>query len=178
MPSSLSRYSSAPKTKRIFWMLWCIFEGHTNRSRTSQPFLKNCQIGTFESMHVIQSFFGANYFFWCILTEFWCIVKMGVANASGHLICTYMIFLFFTQWQSKPWYPRWYFYQGMVISDVKFPGKEYKIRYVTFHEKQECWYALPLVLKNHSDTSAEAHMARGCDGKPYPHECCSWKIIP
>ena len=27
MPSSLSGYSSAPKTKIIFQMLWCIFEG-------------------------------------------------------------------------------------------------------------------------------------------------------
>ena len=36
----------------------------------------------------------------------------------------------------------------------------------------------PLVLKNHSDTSAEAGVARGCGGKPYPHKRCSWKIIP
>jgi hypothetical protein len=36
--------------------------------------------------------------------------------------------------------------------------------------------ASPLVLKNHSDTSAEARVARGSDGKPYPHSCCSWKV--
>ena len=46
-PSSLSRYSSAPKTKRIFQMLWCISEGRTKRARPSQPFLKNCQNGAF-----------------------------------------------------------------------------------------------------------------------------------
>jgi hypothetical protein len=38
--------------------------------------------------------------------------------------------------------------------------------------------AKPLVLQKHSDTPAEAHVARGCDGKPYPHSCCSWKFIP
>ena len=36
--------------------------------------------------------------------------------------------------------------------------------------------ASPLVLKNHSDTSAEARVVRGSDGKPYPHSCCSWKV--
>ena len=45
LPSSFSRYSSAPKTKRIFQMLRCIFEGCTNRAQPSQPFLKNCQYG-------------------------------------------------------------------------------------------------------------------------------------
>jgi hypothetical protein len=39
--------SSAPKKNRIFQMLWCIFEGCTNRARPSQPFLKYCQNGTF-----------------------------------------------------------------------------------------------------------------------------------
>ena len=38
LPSSLSRYSSAPKMKRIFQMLWCIFEGRTKRVLPSQPF--------------------------------------------------------------------------------------------------------------------------------------------
>ena len=47
LPSSLSSYSSALKTKIIFQLLWCIFEGRTNRARPSQPFLKNCQNGTF-----------------------------------------------------------------------------------------------------------------------------------
>ena len=58
-----------------------------------------------------------------------------------------------------------------------------------FHEQQACGYGFPsqplatcasagvsepLVLKNHSDTSAEARVARGSDGKPYPHSCCSY----
>ena len=43
LASSLSRYSPAPKTKRIFQMLWCVFEGRGNRARPSQPFQKNCQ---------------------------------------------------------------------------------------------------------------------------------------
>ena len=47
LPSSLSKYSLAPNTNRIFQMLWCVFEGRTNRARPSQPFLKNCQNGTF-----------------------------------------------------------------------------------------------------------------------------------
>ena len=38
--------------------------------------------------------------------------------------------------------------------------------------------AKPRVLKNNSDTPAEAHVARSSDGKPYPIECCSWKVIP
>ena len=37
MPSSLSRYSSAPKTKIIFQFLWGILEGRPNRARPSQP---------------------------------------------------------------------------------------------------------------------------------------------
>jgi hypothetical protein len=32
------------------------------------------------------------------------------------------------------------------------------------------------VLKNNSDIPAEAHVARSSDGKPYPLECCSWKV--
>ena len=31
-------------------------------------------------------------------------------------------------------------------------------------------------LKTNSDTSAEARVARSSDGKPYPRECCSWKV--
>ena len=67
MPSSLSRYSSAPKTKRIFPMLWCIFEGRTNRARPSQPFLKNCQNGTVITHAWNSKIFGPNYFFWSAL---------------------------------------------------------------------------------------------------------------
>ena len=40
------------------------------------------------------------------------------------------------------------------------------------------WTASPLLLKNNSDTPAEAHVAKDCDGKSYTHSCCSWKIIP
>ena len=64
LPSSLSRYSSAPKTERIFQMPRCIFEGCTNRIGPSQPFLKNCRNGPFKPMHVIQKFLGPNYFLW------------------------------------------------------------------------------------------------------------------
>ena len=46
-PSSFSRCLSAHKTKRIFQMLWCIFEGRTNMARPSQPSMKKCQNGTF-----------------------------------------------------------------------------------------------------------------------------------
>ena len=31
--------------------------------------------------------------------------------------------------------------------------------------------ASPLLLKNDSDMSAEARVAGGSDGKPYPHSC-------
>ena len=31
-------------------------------------------------------------------------------------------------------------------------------------------------LKTNSNTSAEACVASGRDGKPYPHSCCSWKV--
>ena len=46
LPSSLSKYWSAPKMKRIFQFLWGIVEGQTNRDLPSQPILKNCQNGT------------------------------------------------------------------------------------------------------------------------------------
>ena len=36
--------------------------------------------------------------------------------------------------------------------------------------------ASSLVLKNHSDMSAETRVARGSDGKPYPQSSCSWKV--
>ena len=47
MPSSLSIYSSAPKTKIIFQFLWGILDGRPNKARPSQPILKNCQNGIF-----------------------------------------------------------------------------------------------------------------------------------
>ena len=47
LPSSISRYSSAFKTKIIFQILWCIFEGWTNRAQPSLPSLKSYQNGTF-----------------------------------------------------------------------------------------------------------------------------------
>jgi hypothetical protein len=36
--------------------------------------------------------------------------------------------------------------------------------------------ALPLLLKNYSHTSPEAHVTKGSDGKPYLHSCCSWNV--
>ena len=47
----------------------------------------------------------------------------------------------------------------------------------SFQHPVDTYNILPLMLKNHSDTSAEARVARGSDGKPYPHSCCSWKVI-
>ena len=47
LPSSISRYSSAFKTKIIFQILWCIFEGWTNRAQPSLPSLKSYQNCTF-----------------------------------------------------------------------------------------------------------------------------------
>ena len=50
LPYSLSKYLYEPKTKRIFQLLWLLFEGCTNRARPIQPigrFLKNSQNGTF-----------------------------------------------------------------------------------------------------------------------------------
>ena len=64
LPSSITRNSSAPNSKRIFEFLWGILEGRTIRARPSQPFLKNCQNGTFRSVHGIWIFFGPNYFIW------------------------------------------------------------------------------------------------------------------
>ena len=59
-------------------------------------------------------------------------------------------------------------------------------RNVTFHEQQECGYgfpSLPLATRPSADMSewflslsgkalAEAHVARGSDGKLNPHSCC------
>ena len=64
LPFSLSRYSSAPKTERIFQMLRCIFEGCTNRARPSQPFLKNCQNGTFYGHYLVKKCLP----YFCVLT--------------------------------------------------------------------------------------------------------------
>ena len=59
LPSSLSIYSSTPKTKRIIQFLWGILE-----ARPSQPILKNCQDGTFLPVDEIWIFFGPNDFIW------------------------------------------------------------------------------------------------------------------
>ena len=42
-------------------MVWCVFESHINCARPSQPFLKNCQNGTFYLIHAIQKCLGPNY---------------------------------------------------------------------------------------------------------------------
>ena len=63
MPSSLSRYSSAPKTKRIFQMLWCIFEGR--KQGTAIPALSEKSPKWHFLTHAcFQKNFGPNYFFW------------------------------------------------------------------------------------------------------------------
>ena len=64
LPSSIARNSSAPNAKRIFQILWGILEGRTNSVRPSQPCLKNCQNGTFWTVHGIWNFFGPNDFIW------------------------------------------------------------------------------------------------------------------
>ena len=63
----MARNSSAPNAKRIFEIMWGILEGRTNSARPSQPCLKNCQNGTFWSVHGIWNLFGPNVFFWCTL---------------------------------------------------------------------------------------------------------------
>ena len=93
---------------------------------------------------------------------------------------------------------------GKEIGDGAF-GKVYKgflhlskhEMYVTFHEKQECVYDFPsLSLATHASADVSelvfkqewrsqvwlktilTHVAKDCDGNPYTHSCCSWKIIP
>ena len=56
--ASIARNSSAPNVKRIFEILWGILEGRTNSARPSRPCLKNCQNGTFWSVHGIWNFLG------------------------------------------------------------------------------------------------------------------------
>ena len=63
-PSSITRNLSAPNAKIIFEILWGILEGRTNSARPSRPSLKNCQNGTFWSVHGIWNFFGPNDFIW------------------------------------------------------------------------------------------------------------------
>ena len=48
LPSSLNRYSSAPKTKRIFQMLWCIFEGCTTGHGHPSSFWKIAKLALFD----------------------------------------------------------------------------------------------------------------------------------
>ena len=64
LPSSIARNSSALNAKRIFEILWGILEGRTNSAQPSRPCLKNCQNGTFWSVHGIWNFFGPNEFIW------------------------------------------------------------------------------------------------------------------
>ena len=61
LPSSLSVYSLAPKTKIICKFLWGILEGRPNRARPSQPILKNCQNGTILPIDEIWIFFWAKW---------------------------------------------------------------------------------------------------------------------
>ena len=85
LPSSISRNSSAPNAKRIFEILWGILEGSTNSAWPSRPCLKNCQNGTFWSVHGIWIYLGPNDFNWGAmkvpLFEF--IQKMSQAPSSS-----------------------------------------------------------------------------------------------
>ena len=64
LPSCTARNSSAPNAKIIFEILWGILEGRINSAWPSRPCLKNCQNGTFWSVHGIWKFFGPNDFIW------------------------------------------------------------------------------------------------------------------
>ena len=57
LPSDIARNSLAPNAKNIFEILWGNLEGRTNSARPSLPCLKNCQNGTFWSVHGIWIFF-------------------------------------------------------------------------------------------------------------------------
>jgi hypothetical protein len=64
LPPSIAKNSLAPNAKRIFEILWGILEGRTNSARPSRPCLKNCQNGTFWSVHGVWNLFGLNDFIW------------------------------------------------------------------------------------------------------------------
>ena len=64
LPFSIARNSSATNAKRIFQILWGILEGRTNSAWPSRPCLKNCQNGTFWTLHGIWKNFGPNGFIW------------------------------------------------------------------------------------------------------------------
>ena len=85
LPSSIARNSSAPNAKRIFEILWGILEGRTNSARPSRPCLKNCQNGTFWSVHGIWKKFGPNDFIWgAIKVPFFDFIqKMSQAPSSS-----------------------------------------------------------------------------------------------
>ena len=72
LPSSLSVYSSAPKTKIIFQFLRRILEGRLNRARPSQPILKNCQNGTLLPLDEILNSLGPNDFIWSAMKVPFC----------------------------------------------------------------------------------------------------------
>ena len=86
MPSSLSIYSSAPKTKIIFQFLWGILEGRPNRARPSQPILKNCPNGTFLPVDEIWNFFGPNHLIWCAVKVPFCDFIQNVPQAPSMCI--------------------------------------------------------------------------------------------
>ena len=90
MPSSLSIYSSAPKTKIIFQFLWGILEGRPNRARPSQPILKNCQNGTFLPVDEIWKFFGPNDFIWSAMKVPFCDFTQNVSQALSMCISTWI----------------------------------------------------------------------------------------
>ena len=85
LTSSIARNSSAPNAKRIFQIHRGILEGCTNRAQPSLPSLKNCQNGTFWSVHGIWKFFGPNDFIWgAIKVPFFDFIqKMSQAPSSS-----------------------------------------------------------------------------------------------
>ena len=66
-------------------------------------------------------------------------------------------------------------YQWDLIAGKTFPWSSWYLVWIFMVQ----WCHVTLrhsCLKTNSDTSAEARVARSSDGKPYPLECCSWKV--
>ena len=88
MPSSLSIYSLAPKTKVIFQFLRGILEGPPSRARPFQPILKNCRNGTFLPVDEIWNFWGTNDFIWSAMKVPFCDFIQNLPQAPS--ICISM----------------------------------------------------------------------------------------
>ena len=86
MPSSLSIYSAASKTKIIFQFLWGILEGRPNRAWPTQPILKNCHNGTFFPVDKIWNFSEPNDFIWSAMKVQFCDFIQIVSHAPSMFI--------------------------------------------------------------------------------------------